>query len=55
MNEKWVLVARMRYLSVVQEIALPATVEGRYLRFVVLSTHDRQDYASAAELGILPE
>ncbi|MBR0434304.1 MAG: discoidin domain-containing protein [Bacteroidaceae bacterium] len=57
-NGDWgepVLKGRLQNSSVVQEIALPATVEGRYLRFVVLSTHDRQDYASAAELGILPE
>ena len=57
-NGDWgepVLKGRLQNSSEVQEVALPATVDGRYLRFVVLSTHDRQDYASAAEIGILPE
>lgn len=36
-----------------QAIALEKTAEGRYLRFVILSTHDRQAYGSAAEIGIL--
>ncbi len=48
------LTGRLQNSSEVQEIALPSPVEGRYLRFVVLSTHDHQDYASAAEIGIIP-
>lgn len=41
--------------SEVQEIELKSRPVGRYLRFIVLSTHDNQGYASAAELGIIPE
>ena len=35
-----------------QEIALPTPKQGRYFRFVAVSTHDRRDYVSAAELGV---
>ena len=38
-----------------QVIELKSRPVGRYLRFIVLSTHDNKGYASAAELGILPE
>ncbi|MBO4800543.1 MAG: discoidin domain-containing protein [Bacteroidaceae bacterium] len=41
--------------SEVQEIELPSKPVGRYFRFIVVSTHDNQGYASAAELGIIPE
>ena len=40
--------------SEVQEIELSTRPVGRYFRFVILSTHDNQGYASAAELGIIP-
>lgn len=35
-----------------QVMALDKATEGRYLRFVILSTHDRQGYGSVAELSI---
>ena len=35
-----------------QEITLPTPKQGRYFRFVAVSTHDRRDYVSAAELGV---
>ena len=38
-----------------QLIELKQHPVGRYLRFIVLSTHDNKGYASAAELGIIPE
>ena len=38
-----------------QLIELKQRPVGRYLRFIVLSTHDNRGYASAAELGIIPE
>ena len=41
--------------SEVQEIDLPSRPIGRYFRFIVTSTHDNQGYASAAEIGIIPE
>ena len=41
--------------SNVQEIELATRPVGRYFRFIVLSTHDNRGYASAAELGIIPE
>lgn len=41
--------------SEVQEIDLPTRPEGRYFRLIVTSTHDNQGYASAAEIGIIPE
>lgn len=37
-----------------QAIKLQQPAEGRYLRFVILSTHDRQRYGTAAEIGIIP-
>ncbi len=40
--------------SETQKIAFEKTTEGRYLRFVIRSTHDNQGYASAAEIGIIP-
>lgn len=45
---------RLRNSADVQEIDIPGTPLARYFRFVALSTHDRQRYASAAELGIVP-
>ena len=41
--------------SDVQEIDVPSRPVGRYFRLIVQSTHDNQGYASAAELGIIPE
>ena len=41
--------------SEVQEIELSSHPIGRYFRLIILSTHDNQGYASAAELGIIPE
>ena len=41
--------------SNVQEIELATRPVGRYFRFIVLSTHDNKGYASAAEIGIIPE
>ncbi len=41
--------------SEVQQIELKSRPIGRYLRFIVLSTHDNAGYASCAELGIVPE
>lgn len=41
--------------SEVQEIDIPSRPVGRYFRLIVQSTHDNQGYASAAELGIIPE
>jgi len=41
--------------SEVQEIDVPSRPVGRYFRLIVQSTHDNQGYASAAELGIIPE
>ena len=41
--------------SEVQEIDLPSRPTGRYFRLIVTSTHDNQGYASAAEIGIIPE
>ena len=41
--------------SAEQQIELKTRPVGRYFRFVVLSTHDNKGYASAAELGIIPE
>ncbi len=38
-----------------QQIELTTRPVGRYFRLVVLSTHDNQGYASAAEIGIIPE
>ena len=38
----------------VQEIELPSPKNGRYFRFVALSTHDGMQYVSTAELGIVP-
>lgn len=37
-----------------QEIALSSPKYGRYFRFVAISTHDRRDYVSVAELGVRP-
>jgi alpha-L-fucosidase len=37
-----------------QEIALSSPKHGRYFRFVAISTHDRRDYVSVAELGVRP-
>ena len=41
--------------SEVQEIELSSRPEGRYFKLIVVSTHDNQGYASAAEIGIIPE
>ncbi|MCR5180881.1 MAG: discoidin domain-containing protein, partial [Bacteroidaceae bacterium] len=41
--------------STEQLVELSSRPIGRYLRFIVLSTHDNQGYASAAEIGIIPE
>ena len=38
----------------VQKIELPSPKNGRYFRFVALSTHDGMQYVSTAELGIVP-
>ncbi|MBO7466756.1 MAG: discoidin domain-containing protein [Bacteroidaceae bacterium] len=48
-------VGTLQNSSEVQEIELSTRPEGRYFRFIVVSTHDNQGYASAAELGIIPE
>ncbi len=37
-----------------QHITLSSQPVGRYLRLIILSTHDNQGYASAAEIGIVP-
>lgn len=50
-----VLTGRLANNSSPQEINIPSRPSSRYFRFVVLSTHDRRDYASAAELGVLVE
>ena len=50
-----VLTGRLANNSSPQEINIPSRPTTRYFRFVVLSTHDRRDYASAAELGVLVE
>lgn len=47
------LEGRLQNTSQVQQLPLAKTMQGRYLRFVIRSTHDRQDYASAAEIGIV--
>ena len=47
-----VLTGRLANNSSPQEINIPSRPTARYFRFVVLSTHDRRDYASAAELGV---
>ena len=47
-----VLRGRFENSSAVQEIDVPGHPTARYFRLVVLSTHDRRDYASAAELSI---
>ena len=38
-----------------QQTELTTRPVGRYFRLIILSTHDNQGYASAAELGIIPE
>lgn len=45
---------RLENSSSPQEIMLGTPKTGRYFRFVALSTHDRRQYVSAAELGIIP-
>ena len=47
-----VLTGRLNNTSAPQELNIPSHPKARYFRFVILSTHDRRDYASAAELGI---
>ncbi len=49
-----VAAGRLQNSAEEQQVALATPTQGRYLRFVVLSTHDRQDYASTAEIGIVP-
>ena len=41
--------------SEVQEIDIPSRPVGRYFRLIINSTHDNHGYASAAEIGIIPE
>lgn len=41
--------------SEVQQVEVKGRPVGRYMRFIALSTHDNNGYASAAELGIVPE
>ena len=50
-----VLTGTLQNSSAVQELELTSRPEGRYFRFIVRSTHDNQGYASAAELGVIPE
>lgn len=50
-----VLTGTLQNSSEVQEIELTTRPVGRYFRVVITSTHDNQGYASAAELGIIPE
>lgn len=50
-----VLTGTLQNNSSVQEIELPTRPVGRYFRVIIRSTHDNQGYASAAELGIVPE
>ncbi len=38
-----------------QVIDIPSRPVGRYFRLIINSTHDNQGYASAAEIGIIPE
>ena len=45
---------RLENSSSTQEVALNIPKTGRYFRFVALSTHDRRQYVSSAELGIVP-
>ncbi len=49
-----VATGRLQNSAEEQQVALAEPTQGRYLRFVILSTHDRQDYATTAEIGIVP-
>jgi beta-galactosidase len=50
-----VLTGTLQNNSAVQELELSTRPVGRYFRFLILSTHDNQGYASAAEIGVIPE
>ncbi len=49
------LTGTLQNSSAVQELEVPSRPEGRYFRLIIRSTHDNQGYASAAEIGVIPE
>ena len=46
---------RLQNHSNEQLVDVPSHPSARYMKVVVRSTHDRNDYATAAEVGIIPQ